>query len=426
MNAPNWKQMLVAALVPASAELVWVLYNTYVPLWLQAGNPNFSSSLAGFGLSAATAGLILTLGNLIGLIVNPIVGILSDATHTRFGRRKPWYALPAPLLLLTLCLIPFLAQSSTLTVFILNLGVFLFALAIMRGPATVLLYDITPSKFRGMAAALSGIAGGTAGIVGAIAAAALFGIRPALPFWVVSGVVGAAILSAAVYVREPATQPIAESEAPVSPRKPRQSATGHAFEMLKSLPREHLISTALLILNTFFTYIAFGQMQAFTSSYGVSALGLSAGNSSLVYAAGGAAFILFSFPASAIATKRLKRKSTQMLGILLYIPIALLIYFFANSISIWMLMAFLGATWAMVMVTQEPMMLDSAPSDVMLGTYSAILQVARTLGFVVSPMLGGWVIQSAGSNYNVIWLVMAGAQLLALLALLPVTRGEAR
>jgi Na+/melibiose symporter-like transporter len=418
MNAPNWKQMLVAALVPASAELVWVLYNTYVPLWLQAGNSNFSSTLAGFGLSAAAAGLILTLGNLIGLIVNPIVGILSDSTHTRFGRRKPWYALPAPLLLLTLCLIPFLARSSTLTIFLVNMGVFLFSLAIMRGPATVLLYDITPSKYRGMAAALSGIAGGTAGIVGAIAAAALFGIHPSLPFWVVSGVVGAAILSAAVYVREPTIQPTVESDASVSPRK--------MLEMLKSLPREHLISTVLLILNTFFTYIAFGQMQAFTSSYGVSMLGLSAGNSSLVYAAGGAAFILFSFPASAIATKWLKRKSTQMLGILLYIPIALLVYFFATPLTIWILMAFLGATWAMVMVTQEPMMLDSASSDAMLGTYSAILQVARTLGFVVSPILGGWAIQSAGSDYNVIWLVMAGAQLLALVVLLPVTRGEAR
>jgi predicted MFS family arabinose efflux permease len=235
---------------------------------------------------------------------------------------------------------------------------------------------------------------------------------------VVSGVVGAAILSAAVYVREPAIQPGAESEASVSPRK--------MLGMLKSLPREYRVSTALLILNTFFTYIAFGQMQAFTSSYGVSVLGLSAGNSSLVYAAGGAAFILFSFPASAIATKRLKRKSTQMLGILLYIPIALLVYFFATPITIWILMAFLGATWAMVMVTQEPMMLDSAPSDAMLGTYSAILQVARTLGFVVSPILGGWVIQSVGSDYNVIWLVMAGAQLLALVVLLPVTRGEAR
>ena len=76
--------------------------------------------------------------------------------------------------------------------------------------------------------ALSGIAGGTAGIVGAIAAA-LFGLRPALPFWVVSGAVGAAILSAAAYVREPATQPETESEVAASPQK--------MLGMLKSLPR---------------------------------------------------------------------------------------------------------------------------------------------------------------------------------------------
>lgn len=346
------------------------------------------------------------------------MGILSDSTRSRFGRRKPWYTLPAPFILLTLCLIPFLAHSSTLTVFLLNLGLFLFALAITRGPATVLLYDITPSKYRGLAAALSGVAGGTAGILGALAAAALFGIRPELPFWVVSGVVGAAILSAAVYVREPAIQTDGESASRPSP--------GQLLGQLKSLPREHLISTLLLIFNTFFTYIAFGQMQAFTSSYGVSVLGLAAANSSLVYAAGGAAFILFSFPASAIATKWLKRKSTQMLGILILAPLALLVYFFATTLTIWPLMALLGASWALVMVTQEPMMLDSAPSDALLGTYSAILQVARTLGFVASPILGGWAIQAAGSNYNVIWLVMAGAQILALLALLPVTRGEAR
>jgi maltose/moltooligosaccharide transporter len=419
MKLLNWKQMLIAALVPASAELVWVLYNTYVPLWLQAGNTAFSgASLQGFGLSAATTGLILTFGNVIALVVNPVVGILSDSTHSRFGRRKPWYTVPAPVILITICLIPFLAQHSTLTFFLLNLVFFLFALAITRGPATVLLYDITPSKFRGMAAALSGVAGGTAGILGAVTAAALFGIRPELPFWVVSGVVGAAILSAAVYVREPAVHANDELDSRLSPRR--------MIAALKSLSREHLTSTILLILNTFFSYIAFGQMQAFTSSYSVSILGLSIGNSSLVYAMGGAAFILFSFPASAIATKWLKRKSTQLLGGVLYIPVALLVYFFANPTSIWLLMALLGATWALVMVTQEPMMLDSAPSDILLGTYSAILQVARTLGFVVSPILGGWIIQISGSNYNIIWLVMAGALLLAMLVLLPVKHGEAR
>lgn len=418
ITSPNWKQMLIAALVPASAELVWVLYNTFIPLWLQAGNVNFTSNLIGFGLSAATTGMILTCGNVVGLIVNPIVGLLSDSTRSRFGRRKPWYAFPAPLILLSLCLFPFLVQAGNLKIFLLNLAIFLFALAIIRGPATVLLYDITSSKYRGLAAALSAIAGGVAGITGALAAAALFGINPGLPFWVVSGLVGAAILTAAVCVHEPVVLVTGGHDSHVTPAK--------MLAMLKSLPREHLVSTLLLVFNTFFTFIAFGQMQAFTSSYGVSVMGFNAANSSMIYAAGATSFILFSFPAGALATKWLKRKTTQILGISLFIPITLAIYFLANPSTIWILEALLGASWALVMVTQEPMVLDSAPSDAWLGTYSAILQVSRTLGFVVSPVLGGWVIHSASGNYNIIWMVMAGAELLALLMLLPVTRGETR
>jgi len=412
--------MLIAALVPASAELVWILYNTYVPLWLQAGNSVFSgeTSLQGFGLSAVTTGTILTIGNLIALVVSPIVGILSDSTHSRFGRRMPWYTFPAPFIILTLCLIPYLSQHATLKLFMINIGIFLVALAIIRGPSTVLLYDITPSKYRGIAAALSGIAGGTAGIVGAILAAALFGIRPELPFWIVSALIGSAILSAAVFIREPVPQTGEDTTSRLSP--------GKMLSMLISIPRDHLASTILLVLNTLFTYITFGQMQIFTSSYGVSVLGLKPANSSLIYAFGGAAFILFSFPASAIATKWLSRKSTQLLGILMFIPISLIIYFFANTTNIWVMMVILGITWAMIIITQEPMMLDSAPSDALLGTFSAILQVARTLGFVISPILGGWFIQASGSNFNTIWLVMASAQLIALLTLLPVTHGEAR
>ena len=136
---PNWKQMVLAALVPASAELVWVLYNTYVPLWLQTDQSSLPGGLTGFGLNAAAAGMILTIGNLIGLVINPVVGVLSDSTHSRLGRRKPWYLFPLPVILLTLCLIPLLGQSAGLPLFLLNLAVFLLALAVMRGPATVLL-----------------------------------------------------------------------------------------------------------------------------------------------------------------------------------------------------------------------------------------------------------------------------------------------
>ena len=79
-------------------SLVWLLYNSYVPIFLQAGNPAFDQNVGattvGFGLSAALAGLIMTLDNIAAFFIQPVVGVLSDRTHTRIGRRMP-YILPA-------------------------------------------------------------------------------------------------------------------------------------------------------------------------------------------------------------------------------------------------------------------------------------------------------------------------------------------
>lgn len=42
------------------------------------------------GLDLAVVGLILTLARLSDVVTDPIVGRLSDRTHTRWGRRRPW------------------------------------------------------------------------------------------------------------------------------------------------------------------------------------------------------------------------------------------------------------------------------------------------------------------------------------------------
>jgi Na+/melibiose symporter-like transporter len=45
-----------------------------------------------YGISLATIGFIFLLGRLWDVVSDPIVGVLSDNTRTRFGRRKPWIA----------------------------------------------------------------------------------------------------------------------------------------------------------------------------------------------------------------------------------------------------------------------------------------------------------------------------------------------
>jgi GPH family glycoside/pentoside/hexuronide:cation symporter len=52
-----------------------------------------------FGLDLADVGLILMLARISDVVTDPLIGYLSDRTQTRFGRRKPWLAAGAVLMM---------------------------------------------------------------------------------------------------------------------------------------------------------------------------------------------------------------------------------------------------------------------------------------------------------------------------------------
>ena len=43
------------------------------------------------GLSAALAGLAIMVGKALDAVIDPAVGFLSDRTHSKWGRRRPWF-----------------------------------------------------------------------------------------------------------------------------------------------------------------------------------------------------------------------------------------------------------------------------------------------------------------------------------------------
>ena len=53
----------------------------------------------GLGLSLATVGIILMLARLTDVVTDPIMGELSDRWQTRFGRRRPWLIVGAPVMM---------------------------------------------------------------------------------------------------------------------------------------------------------------------------------------------------------------------------------------------------------------------------------------------------------------------------------------
>jgi MFS family permease len=72
------------------------------------------------------------------------------------------------------------------------------------------------------------------------------------------------------------------------------------------------------------------------------------------------------------------------------------------------------------------MVVDIAPNDYQAGTYTGLYYISGTLAAIVGPILNGWIIDAAGSDYNMIFWVAPAFLALAIACMLFVTRGEAR
>ena len=181
-------------------SVMWALYNTYVPIFLQAGNPAFDSQLAvqtfGFGLSATLTGFIMTLDNIAAFFVQPIMGAISDRTHTRIGRRMPYILICAPIAVAAFAIIPIAPYlipaelngqvrelGGLFALFIASLAVMLLAMAVFRTPVVALMPDLTPSPLRSKANGVINLMGGLGGVITFLVGGLLYKLYRPLPFW---------------------------------------------------------------------------------------------------------------------------------------------------------------------------------------------------------------------------------------------------
>jgi hypothetical protein len=130
-------------------SLLWSVYDDFVPVLLQAGRPDFSkgAGVAGFGLGTGTTGFVMGLDNLAALFILPYVGGLSDRIRTRWGRRKPFILIGAPIAAIAFAAAP-LTLGKPLGLFMASLFVTLLAMDLFRTPVVALMPDLTPPSLR--------------------------------------------------------------------------------------------------------------------------------------------------------------------------------------------------------------------------------------------------------------------------------------
>lgn len=409
-------------------SIIWPIFNQYIPLFLQAGNPEFERqlleqgkeipSIVGFGMAPSLAMFIMTWDNIINMFVAPWAGSVSDRTWNRFGRRKIWILIGAPIALLAFIFIPVAQSVLAILVFILITN---FGMALFRSPTVAWLGDLFTRNDRSKANGVINLMGGIGGLIAYFGSGLIFNafekssttMARFLPFVAGAIVTLIALVTALIFVKEPRTLPGGEDREKVN-----------VLENVGLLFKNTDKSGLYVLLSILFWFMAFNALETGLSSFAVFTLGMSPGTASIYAGLVTISFIIFSIPAGFLGT-RFGRAPIIRIGLVGLITLLLAGYFFIKGTLVFAIVLIItGGFWALVNVNSLPLVYDHG-DERRIGAFTGLYYFSSQLAAVLGPTLGGLVVTALGSQYRWLWLFSFVFMVLALLSMLGVRRGEA-
>jgi maltose/moltooligosaccharide transporter len=394
-------------------SIVWPIFNQYIPIFLQAGNPEFVRQLqaqgrevpniVGFGLAPSLALFIMTWDNILNMFIAPWAGAMSDRTWNRLGRRKPWILLGAPIALLGFVFIPLAQSLIAIAVFILITD---FGMALFRSPIIAWLGDLFVPDDRSKANGVINLMGGVGGLLAYFGGGILFNaFGRSAPFVAGAVAMAVALLVVLLVVKEPPELSGGQDQ--------EQAGVVDNLKVLFANPDK---SGVFVLLGILLWFMAFNALETGLSSFAVFTLGMRAGMASIYAGSVTVSFILFAVPAGFLGT-RFGRGTTIRIGLIGLTILTLLGYFFIQGALVFVVVLVLaGFLWAMVNVNSLPLVYDHG-DERRIGAYTGLYYFSSQLAAVLGPTLGGIAVDALGDQYRWLWLFSAVFMALAWLAM---------
>lgn len=390
----DYKKTFIISLGFFTVSLVWGIYNLKAPLYLKA-----------LGLSNVAVGSVMTIDNFFAIVFLPIFGALSDRTKTRYGRRMPYLLIGIPLSALAFLFIPF-AQHSLLF-FMVVIICMNFFMSIYRSPTVSLMPDVTPRALRSKANGIINFMGGMGSVVTFVATGFLLKVNEIYPFAAVSVIMVAVVFLMYNLVREPE-----EIEADGEDKE-----NGGAGK-----EKGRTLSLVFLLLAIFFWFTGYNAVETFFSIYGQEVLKVSESQTSFLFAAFSALFLVFAIPSGIIATK-LGRKRLILAGIILMLAVFISLIFVRSIIPIYVLLGIGGISWACININSYPMVVEMTANKG-IGQYTGYYYFFSMLAAIVSPILFGFLKDSIGDD--ILFVYASIAMVIAFFFMMLVKHGEAK
>lgn len=399
-------------------SVVWPIFNQWVPLILQAGNPEFNKQLLaqgkelpaiiGFGLAPGLAMFIMTWDNIVNIFVQPWVGTKSDRTWNRLGRRKSWILMGLPIALAGFISIPLAQTVLAVAIFVMITN---FGMALFRSPVIAWLGDLFKPEERSKANGVINLMGGIGGVLAFVGGGIIFkAFGRSGPFVAGAVALTVAMIVVILFVKEKKSD-VVESDSSTSVKG--------FLPNLKVVFAKKDKSGIFILLSILFWFIGFNALDTSLSSFAVFTLGMKAGTASIIAAVANLSFIAFAIPSGMLAGK-LGRRKTIIFGLLGMAPVFILSYFFVNSeLTFIIALVLTGFFWAWVNVNSLPLVYDHG-DEAHIGAYTGMYYFSSQLAAVLGPTMGGFLVENLGFDYRVIFIFSALFILLACLTMLPV------
>jgi len=374
----------------------WSLYNTQV-------NQALDNYFEGFLLAGFTVGIIMAIDNIIGVIIQPIMGNISDNTRTKYGRRMPYIVVGVILSAIFFALIPtgfptdYPAPNSggSNELWLLLVWVFCFGISMgfYRSQAVALMPDFVKPVNRSKGNAIINIMGGIGAII-AFTLGSLVDINVYLPFIIAAilMVIAMIVLFFTIHETESYSYQLLLGVEQSGDRVKEEKEKLTLIESFKDIFKEKDKSTLFILLAIFFWFVGYQGMESLFSIYAGSGpngvLLFSPGMASLIFNFVAIPFVLAAFPLSLLANK-IGRRTCIKIGLTIMI-VALIIGFLSRTqILTIIILVFFGIGWAFVNINSIVIVWELAPSIKKIGTYTGLYYFFSVLAAIFGPAMLG-------------------------------------
>ena len=362
-------------------SLIWPIFNNFIPIFLKDE----------FLLSATLIGFIMTWDNYINMFVQPVVGERSDHTRSRFGRRKPWIMIGAPLAAIFFLAVPFMRSVAGIMIAILLTNV---SMALFRSPTIALLGDLFPPEQRSTANGGINLMGGLGAILAFLLGGLLFNrFGKIAPFAFGSIAMILALLAIIIFLREP---PVPEEE--IDEQKQNVGVIANLREIFTTADRSGLFILVAILC----WFMGYNALETWISSFGKFSLGIGEGTMSIFTSLLALVFVVSALPSGLIAT-RFGRRRVIMVGIIGLAALFLFGFVISSQLMLIIFLVVAGFFWALINVNSLPMVYDVG-GKLRIGALTGLYYLASNLAAVIGPQTVGVIIDITSGNYRIMFL----------------------